>query len=139
MRKSIFLLLLMTVGLFSQGQTIYHGHDASGNRVSRAISMKSALAGETGKEKQVFTDRLQGIDIRIYPNPGKGRLMVEINNMPDEAAGCITVVDLSGKLVYSLSRVKEKNLVDISSAANGIYILKIEAGDNISRWRIVKE
>jgi len=61
--------------------------------------------------------------VKAYPNPSEG-----IFNLSGAEDAMINVVDLTGKLVYSIEALKG-NSIDLSSLDNGIYLLSARLKD----------
>lgn len=74
--------LLVLVVVFSAGiafsQNISYGYDAAGNRIKREIIISSNNNSRKGVKKSSFTESLNDKTIKIYPNPTKGLLKIEI-------------------------------------------------------------
>lgn len=130
-------------------QKVTFDYDASGNRISRNyIILKSAKvtpaessSQSTIKEpdKKPYKDKSGNADIIIYPNPTSGNLKVEIANFDFKQKSAIYVYDLQGKMIIQKSPATGSDIIDLSSYTNGLYIMKIELGDKISEWKIMKE
>jgi hypothetical protein len=143
MKRTSILLAFLIIYIISYGQTINYGYDSSGNRTDRYIGLKSTRNADNKvneeQNQQSFSDQLGDIEIKIYPNPSKGELTIEIENLPEDPVGWIGVYDMSGKLVLKHTELTYKNLVNLSSSDNGMYILRIVIGDDITEWKILKE
>jgi hypothetical protein len=64
----------------------------------------------------------KGFKLVVYPNPVKNILGIDITGMSGE--GQITITDLAGKTVKSITTNTAKTSVDISAFAPGSYIIK---------------
>jgi len=158
--KTIYHLLLSILLLGITGFTVCdkmqaqnpvtYGYDASGNRMSRVIVFTSkaqaplpkaeATAEEEPAEEKVYTEMLKNFSVRIYPNPTKGDLTVEIQQLPDGQTANLKLYNMSGKLIHHKNNFHggiEK--FNISKHPAGIYVLKIVAGDSSTEWKIVKK
>lgn len=72
----------------------------------------------------------------VYPNPSKGIFIISSKEFAPEN---IEVYDLTGKLILSKRNSNFEATIDLTSASQGIYFVKITAnGQNIVK-RIVKE
>lgn len=75
MKKPIFIIVLafMALAFNSMAQTTYtFTYDASGNRLSRTIQLKSGsiTQNDTVAAKQTrFEDLIGNLPVKIYPNP----------------------------------------------------------------------
>ena len=143
MKKTGILLAFLFMCILSYSQTINYGYDSSGNRTDRYIGLKSTRNTDSKvnekQDEQFYSDQLGDIEIKIYPNPSKGELIIEIKNLPEDPIGWIGVYDISGKLVFKQTELLQRNVVNLSSSDKGMYILRIIVGDDISEWKIIKE
>jgi hypothetical protein len=74
-------------------------------------------------------------NIRIYPNPVKTILNVDMkNSAPVE----IDIYNLLGEKLFSSGLIISQILIDFSGKPNGIYILIIKNGESISSKKIIK-
>lgn len=126
----------------SVAQTIYYSYDKSGNRTMRSINLsgnKSATLDDDVEEGETepFDDFVVDIPIKIYPNPTKGRLMVEIQQIEKDPI-TIVVYDLKGQAIMTIPEAVVINVLDISNCKNGIYIMKITIGQKSQTWKILK-
>jgi rhodanese-related sulfurtransferase len=69
-------------------------------------------------------------DISLYPNPGSERIFINSSqlNMFDE----ISVYSITGQKLKSYFHVSAKQSIDVSDLNNGIYFLRIKAGNQYS-------
>ncbi|MCP4270763.1 MAG: T9SS type A sorting domain-containing protein, partial [Gammaproteobacteria bacterium] len=72
--------------------------------------------------------------LRIYPNPVKALLNIEIN-LPTEKPATVEILDISGRLLYSTKHDFEspKWQIDLSpmNLASGLYLLNIRTDDGV--------
>lgn len=145
------LALTMFVGITAESSAqIYYGYDAAGNRTSKSITLSKTLKKMAKPETdEMFENEAFAIDfdepqidvvdkreIKIYPNPTKGVLRVDI---PEVDNGNIAIYDLKGTLICSVFNLTKSNNIDLSDVANGIYIMQITIGAETTTWQIVKE
>lgn len=73
----------------------------------------------------------------VYPNPSGGELLIK----PEEwkQFETLEIYNVTGEMVYSLSGNKKFEKIDISSFANGIYIVKLTGEDEIFQNKIIKK
>ena len=121
-------------------QTIEYGYDACGNRISRQIVLqKSNKSLSTSAQQNIFSEELLGTSqVRIYPNPTHGHLKVEIQS-PNESYGSIEVYDTQGHRIAILTNAEHENDIDLSPQPNGIYLMRLSIGDEVSTWKIIKK
>ena len=101
----VLLAAAWSVGIsgFAQTKVYEFDYDASGNRIERQlITLKSAsLASALGEnpEQEVFEGILDEREIRIYPNPTKGLLRIEIPLQGQEQQVFLRVYNMQGALI----------------------------------------
>ncbi|MCL2413492.1 MAG: T9SS type A sorting domain-containing protein [Bacteroidales bacterium] len=86
-----------------------------------------------------YTDRLHQSDVVIFPNPIRGALAVEIRNKNLEIPHQITVLNLSGSIVFQKNNIENFTEIDLSSQPSGVYLLRISSPDSFITWKIIKE
>jgi len=69
--------------------------------------------------------------ISIYPNPSTG--LVNINNV--EGAS-VQVLNIMGQTVASINNASVNNVIDMSTFANGTYIVRVVNGNNVTTQKI---
>lgn len=116
-------------------------YDGSGNRIERVINMtKSATALENNDLPiTTITDRVKDREIRIYPNPTKGNLKVEVLDFDKIKNATLNLLNMQGQSVMKTKMVTNLADLDISNRPNGIYILQIIIDGKASTWKIIKE
>ena len=62
-----------------------------------------------------------GVSVLVYPNPVNDNLTVDIQNNPK---GTLQVIDLTGKVLFSTETKGQKNTIDMSGYASGMYLIK---------------
>jgi len=117
-------------------------YNSVGSMVKRAtIILKSASTSSANVEKKEFIDNtFENKTVKIYPNPTKSALQIEIPaDQENELLIQITVTDLSGRVIVSQNAEPGLNYVDLLSSLNGIYILSLRRGDIVSKWKVIKQ
>ena len=121
------------------GSKLQYEYDKSGNMISRQFitlgsrSLKNALA--TNQISGPLSDNT--INVKIYPNPTKDYVKVEIPD-GDNSACEVSVYNLSGKKLHSSTKSGGYFDLDFTQYSNGIYILQINKNGKKSAWRILK-
>jgi hypothetical protein len=85
----------------------------------------------TGLDKQNATGGLS-----VYPNPNAGEFTIELNNGSEKT---IEVSDLTGRVIFKSSSLKDKTNVNLNSFANGVYFVKIQSNDITEIIKVVKQ
>lgn len=133
----------VVMGITSYCQTnIEFTYDNSGNRIERTINLnKSAVIGNGSEDgwNDTLNDQLSGYEIKIYPNPTKGRVKIDIPEISKNIAGILEIYDSNGRVIHQQKNIKPSNLVDISHAENGFYFLKLRYQNETLEWKIIKQ
>lgn len=133
-------LFLVAVPLASQAQTLYYDYDTSGNRKERSIHLENkSMVNDSSNaviEDKTFADKV----IRIYPNPTRGMLEVEIPIDSEKQEDIdITVTNITGQVIVKRRREPNITTIDLSNQPAGIYLMIIRKGKEISQWKIIKQ
>ena len=160
MKQQILAFILATTGIFAnvplshaQG-TITYTYDAAGNRLGRTIIMPSAnraRAIDTMEEAEYsaaeydttelisYMDVIGTTAVVIYPNPTRGHLTIDIDNMPENSQSSIRIYDMSGRMLLQKSNIDSSTELDLSNQSSGTYILRISLSGKTSTWKILKQ
>lgn len=122
----------------ASGKTISYAYDAAGNRIKRQIVLQSR-ATESVDTTFFISENLVKKEIKIYPNPTKGHLKIQISNYENDNDCTFKLYDMSGKCLLAIKGEGEFNIIDISSFTPSLYMLEIEIGEEKSMWKIIKE
>jgi hypothetical protein len=140
---SMMMLLLIT-SLKAYSQTIYYHYDNAGNRTGRTIYLEDNKGSTSLKKKdvkEVFTDNtFKSQSIKIYPNPTRGLLSIEVPEDPENIAEIqIILTDTNGKVILNKTKAPLITEVNLSTKPNGLYILIMKKGVVTSKWKIIKQ
>ncbi len=142
---SALLLVAVLFGCLqgtAQTKVFEFTYDDSGNRTKREfIQLKSgSIPSDEGlsQEQKIHEDNLSGYDIKIYPNPTKGRVTVHIAGIGDNKAG-IYLYNPQGRLIKTTEFTGPENMVDLSGQPPGLYVLRITVEGQNSDWKIIKD
>ena len=130
---------LFTAVMFSMtavGQISY-SYDLAGNRVKREIVM-SNLAPKNSLVTG-FTEVLAKKNIRIYPNPTKGHLRVEVVGYDSTDKCLLQVFNATGALIINKKATLPFTEINITNQPNGIYLLLITLNGENTKWKIIKK
>ncbi len=84
----------------------------------------------------VGIETLQQNGISIFPNPTNGIINFDfINNNIQQ----IAISDITGKIIIEKNNIQKNEMIDLSNFESGIYIIKIQANNEIFITKIVKE
>ena len=150
--KALTLALFVCATMPVSAQ-IYYSYDAAGNRITKTITlaktMKKMVRPDSVEMVECATvpdffeepqnDVVGQAEIKIYPNPTKGALRVDIDGAELSGNDRIEVYDGNGRIVKVCVSLTDSNQIDLSGAANGIYFMRITIGNEQTTWRIIKE
>ena len=71
-----------------------------------------------------------GMDLSIYPNPASSKLFLSCLN-ENFNNGEISVLDFSGRKIFSQKISSHQNEIDVSSLPNGVYLLELKNEDEM--------
>jgi hypothetical protein len=74
--------------------------------------------------------------IKIYPNPVKDELIIEMTNQTEKTS--YEIINSMGQIVIN-GCLNEKTTVQTSNLASGVYLIKITNGKTVELNKIVKE
>lgn len=141
--KSFIIIVLLSLSYCVRSQTIVFDYDDNGNRIYRELSVSQLKSGVRGfpvlKQSliEANTDDLN-LSFKIYPNPAKEIITLEITNWRVENEIQYQIVTLSGNILFNNPNCKNINIIDASSLKNGIYILRVINNGIITDFKIVK-
>jgi hypothetical protein len=70
----------------------------------------------------------------VYPNPAQESVTIQLQN--SNTSALINMYDFTGKQVLS-SRIEQKQSVEISALAEGIYLLNVIQGNSVFSQPVV--
>ena len=76
-------------------------------------------------------------EIKVFPNPVKTNLNIEITNNTESIA--LDLFDVSGKLVLQKSITNEAISLNMKNLPRGVYFLKVSSSEKTGTYKIVKE
>jgi subtilisin family serine protease len=81
-------------------------------------------------------DELNTNEFSIFPNPTSNI----INLVGLEGATALTLLDVTGKVVYNTANITSTGMtIDLSNASNGLYFLQVQSADGIESYKVVKQ
>lgn len=146
MKKEVMLticLLLFSCIAYSQTNFSFD-YDANGNRITREIIvLKSQITKSENIQDTILQDLSSQVikkdDIKIYPNPTRGNLKIELNINSDIEKIQINIINIKGQLVYKTNELENSYTINLSSEPKGAYILIMQVNDKRYEWKIIKE
>jgi len=139
----LFLFLLsFSIQATSQQQIVSYAYDNAGNRISRKvenITPPPAHAKKAVVDPIPVEEQLGERKITIYPNPTKGSLAVEITGGSDKDELRIVLISAQGIQLQNLKVEKGINPIDMHTYPPGWFILRVQAGDKVTEFKIIKQ
>ena len=147
----ITITLLITSAKSQTKTTYYFSSDDNGNRIKRSIipltspryavydSTKTKSSDTIKEQPIVYNDKIGKSEIKIYPNPTRAVLNIEVTNGVDDANAIIGIYDQQGRLIEELRGLKTMNTLDFKSKAPGMYIIRILSDGKRTEWKVLKE
>jgi anaerobic selenocysteine-containing dehydrogenase len=79
-----------------------------------------------------------GENVKIYPNPAKEFIMVDLNGI-NEKINHLKIVNLQGQMVYSSNLTNQSQLINVplNNLSEGVYYLQIQTNNEIITKKIV--
>jgi hypothetical protein len=101
----------------------------------------SLLCAPFVKGQEINDNEIMDNAMFLYPNPAHDFVNIQFSSHLDEQPQEITIYNLNGKKVYSISETEFKNptiKVDLSSLQAGTYLIWTEFSDIVSYKKFVK-
>lgn len=138
-KKILFIAMTMYSSSIS-AQFVGYGYDPAGNRIKREILIPVNENRPTqAPKKAVSTEMLSDRIIKIYPNPTKGMLKVEIGNYDASDVGVIKIFDSNGVEKLNANILESAISFDISGYSPGLYFMHIRINEDETTWKIIKQ
>lgn len=138
-----FLVFLSTVtqAQVTQPQKVGYDYDMAGNRISRKVV---PLNNQNYAKQHVETpapveEQLGERKITVYPNPTKGALAVEMTGGDQKDQMSLSLFSSQGVLLQSIKVTTTITQVNMSAYPASYYILRIQAGDKMTEFKIIKQ
>ncbi len=125
------------------GMLSYQWQDFSTNQTFTASGMGTyscTITDANGCVSQdaIFVESCSGIEettaayVQVYPNPTSGILYI---TKSFDGASTIEVCDMTGKLLFTTSA----NELDLSGFEDGVYLIRVDAGEKSAVYRVIKK
>jgi hypothetical protein len=99
-------------------------YNAAGSAVSSVVQITAAVVGISENTMGMF---------HVFPNPASE--MVTIFNIPQDTS--VEICDLTGKTVFSSMVSEDSVQIDVSTAVNGVYFVKVSHNGTVSTEKLV--
>lgn len=136
----VSLFSLMVLSAFSQQQCpqIVFNYDPSGNRIQRKL-----IIVPCGDENQkTFASDSSSVltlmIVNVYPNPAQDKINIELPKDSTATESKIELLDINGKILYSVASPSLQIQIDVSQYAVGTYVLKITREKKYAAYNVLK-
>ena len=123
---------------------VSYAYDQAGNRISRKIVPLNSSPANVKKHEEdpapvPVVEQLGERTITIYPNPTKGALGVEITGGNDKDEMRMVLFGPQGTQLQSHKVRSGTTSLNLSSYPTGWYILRVQAGEKMTEFKIIKD
>ena len=80
-------------------------------------------------------DEVLSASINVYPNPSNGMFNVDFSEL-NSLRGSISVLDATGRVIFSKEIVNTKEEINLVTLAKGSYMVQINVGDELIMKKI---
>ena len=142
--KKLYILLLPILLLTEiiNAQKVTFVYDTAGNRTSRTIDMskQSTAKSKSSEQPEPITEQLNSErQLKIYPNPTKGILAVEIIGGDSDEIATLTLFNMKGTQLQLKQTNGGRTEIDMTIYPESTYILKIQLSDKTIDYKIIKQ
>lgn len=143
--KKIFITTLAIVAFASYAYAqnplpIEILYDAAGNRITRKVLQISLSSkGSTPTDSTYYLDHTQSIQMKVYPNPTQGKILIEMSEVEESSTNIIHIFDSQGKRVYASEGQGNQMEIDLSTYPAGYYMVELYVNDEHTTWKIIKK
>lgn len=120
--------------------TFYGSFNATNNNSSSAgdvITLSSLVVSED-PSTSIAVQQDPSKTISVYPNPFVENIFIK-NSANETAAMDVSIIDISGKVVKSISQVQGGEAISLQELASGTYTVRIETPEGTLIKRIAKK
>jgi len=141
--KILFLLLFAFVFLPIQAQRVVFTYDTAGNRTTRGIERQPDFLRNAPSEDVMsdpFVEQTENRVIKIYPNPTRGMLIIEISSNENNERFRAAIYNMQGGLMQDIESFTGTALnMDLSAHPPAVYVLQLRIGDEVMEYKIIKQ
>jgi bilirubin oxidase len=83
--------------------------------------------------------QLNDVTIKVYPNPAKDRVNIDVNEIDQTQPLHLTIYDVLGKTIYFSSLSQMLNSIDVSQWSKGVYTINLSQNQNSIYKKIIIE
>ena len=114
-------------------------YDDAGNRVTRkVITMVMSPKIYGNNDSTYYVDQLRTTQVKIYPNPMSGKIVVELNGDDETKWKKLRIYNDRGGMLFQKDCQGRRMELDLSAYPTGQYLLELFADEEQARYKIVK-
>ncbi|MBR5655425.1 MAG: T9SS type A sorting domain-containing protein [Prevotella sp.] len=132
------LLLPISCATVEAQTSITYQYDAAGNCIHRLSGTQNRQSGQQQDGGNVRS-RMRCWNVQFSPNPTSGPLRVSILGLTSDHHCTITLHAPSGTQLLTMDTSSETTTLDLSTFANGFYIMSVSINNEKTFWKIIKE
>lgn len=76
--------------------------------------------------------------LNAYPNPAQGTLYIDIRDNAELLGAELTILNQFGQPVRTLRIAHAKTAINVANLARGVYIIKVDGGNNKYQEKFLK-
>lgn len=119
---------------------LQYGYDLAGNRTSVGIHEISIKAESVLDENPLAEHFFGPREIKVYPNPTRGDLNIEILNGDDDEEYLYMVFDMNGRKIMEYSNTGNGTVpLNLHGQNSGTYVVIVRTTDGNLQYKIIKE
>jgi hypothetical protein len=127
------------------------GYDATGNMTSRTINFSTSKSAHQDMQDTIiplalnleketpYKDDFGAKNVLVYPNPTRGNLTFEFNNLKAEDKAKVQLFTVNGRRIIDKAVTANLSNIDLLGEPNGTYILNILINSDVHTWTIIKQ
>ena len=112
--------------------------DSTANAID-SVAIATVNQTTQQQQQQQYETMLGEQKITAFPNPTKDEITINISNFTIGNKGSILVSDMQGRVIYKKENINSTNIINLSSAATGKYVMKLILNGKSNEWVVVKE
>ncbi|MDD4991456.1 MAG: T9SS type A sorting domain-containing protein [Paludibacter sp.] len=142
--KTLCVILIMLSILSQLGvaqNVVSYAYDNAGNRISRKVVNLTVTPNPPHVKKNIepVEEQLGERTIKVFPNPTKGALAVDISGGSDKDQLRIILYNADGKQLLNKQVQQGTTPVNMAVYPAAYYILRIQAGEKVTEFKIIKQ
>lgn len=115
-------------------------YDDAGNRITRKVLQMSMMSkGESQEDTTYYLDRMQTTEMKVYPNPTQGKILVDFMDAEENNTTLVRIYDNKGQKIQECQGKESQMELDLSNYPAGVYIVELFVGEEHTTWRILKK